>query len=112
MVLPCESKLKRCAGVVLRELFLPLTVLLDGDHPTCAVHLHLLWQGMLIIANYHLAEGAYPVRRLGLREEDSRWDLVMQGVQEDYRRWCLDCVDNGCCHRPQVRQRVSFSRVY
>lgn len=40
---------------------------------------------------------------LGLREEDSSWYLALQGMQEDYRWWSLDRLNNCCCYRSQVR---------
>ena len=59
---------------------------------------------------YCLAEGAYLVLHLGCCEEESRWYLVVQGVQEDHRWWRMDSVDNGSRYCSQVCcWRVSFS---
>lgn len=91
-----------CASVIIPGLFWLLAVPLDGDHPACTIHLHLLWQDTLIIVNRHLVEDIYDVHGLGLCEEGSRWYLEMQGVQEDYRRWCSDGVGNGGYYCSQV----------
>jgi len=86
-----------------------MTVPLDGDNPTRTIHLHLLRQGMSIIADRCLVEGIYRIQRLGLREEEGRWYLEMQSVQKDHRWWRLDGVDNGRRYCSEVRPPISPS---
>jgi hypothetical protein len=50
-----------------------------------------------------LIEFGLVFKHTGLSEEDGRWNLVLQSMQEDYCWRSMDCINNRCCYRSQVR---------